>query len=55
MQVTYEAHTDLVECVEDMVEYVCDQHMLSGEAAYAIIECLAVAKQAQLKGMLAAS
>ncbi len=55
MQVTREAHTDLVECVEDMVEYVCDQHMLSGEAAYAIIECLAIAKQAQLKGLLAVS
>ena len=45
-----EIHDELKELIEDSVEYFCDEHMVSGEIAWIIIECLAQAKQAQLKG-----
>ena len=45
-----EIHQELTELIEDSVEYFCDNHMMSGELTWVIIECLAKAKQAQLKG-----
>tara|TARA_Y100000991_G_C21748020_1_gene253413 strand:+ start:282 stop:449 length:168 start_codon:yes stop_codon:yes gene_type:complete len=45
----------LTELFEDTIEYYCDQHMLSGELVWIALECLAVAKQAELKGELAAA
>jgi len=45
-----EIHQELTELIEDSVEYFCDHHMMSGELTWVIIECLAKAKQAQLKG-----
>ena len=47
-----ELHDELVELIEDSVEYFCNDRMVSGEMAWIIIECLAVAKQAQLKGLV---
>ena len=44
-----EVHQDLVEAIEDTVEYACDHYMLSGEIVWTIVECLAMAKIAQLK------
>ena len=57
MDISREAHDDLVGAVEDTIEYFCDQQMqqavpFSGEAAWAIIECLCITKQAELAGEL---
>ena len=46
---TREQATELRELIEDTVEYFCDQNMMSGELAYTAVECIAVAKQAQIK------
>ena len=46
---------EFTEVIEDTVEYFCDQHAQSGEKTWAIIECLAIAKQAELQGELAPS
>lgn len=43
------------ETLEDAIEYACDEMMISGEAAWIVVECLALAKQAEIKGMLAPS
>jgi len=40
----------LRELIEDTMEYFCDENMVSGEVAWLMVECLAVAKVAQLKG-----
>ena len=50
-----EAVTDLKEMLEDAVQYWCTGEFengtpVSGETAWKVIECLAVAKQAQFKG-----
>ena len=41
---------ELRELLEDTLEYYCDENMISGEVAWKIVECMAVAKQAQLEG-----
>ena len=43
-------HDELVGIIEDGVEYFCDQEMVSGELAWIIVETLATAKIAQLRG-----
>jgi hypothetical protein len=55
MDISREQLDELTSVVEDTVEYACDQHMLSGELAWTVIECLATAKIAELKGELAAA
>ena len=45
---------ELRELLEDTIEYFCDNEQVSGELAWTITECLAVAKQAELKGLVAA-
>ena len=45
-----ELHRELTGLVEDVVEHYCDKNMMSGELTWVIIECLAVAKQAQIRG-----
>ena len=52
MQISREQLQELTEVVEDTVEYACDQYTMSGEKAWAIIECLAVAKQAEIAGLV---
>ena len=47
--------TELTEVVEDTIEYFCDQQQVSGELAWTVLECLAQAKQAELKGELASA
>ena len=49
-QMDKEVHDDLVGVIEDSVSYVCDEHMISGESAWTIVETLATAKLAQLNG-----
>ena len=55
MQISRERLTDLRELFEDTIEYFCDQEQVSGELAWTVLECIAVAKQAELKGLLAPS
>ena len=45
-------HNELKELIEDSVEYFCDQHMISGELTWLIVETLATAKLAQMRGMI---
>ncbi len=52
MQISREQLTELTEVIEDTVEYSCDQWMISGEKAWAIVECLAIAKQAEIAGLV---
>jgi hypothetical protein len=52
MTITREQHDELIAVLEDTVEYACDQWMISGETAWAIIECRAIAKQAELAGLV---
>ena len=47
--------TELTEVIEDTIEYFCDKEQASGELAWTVVECLAVAKLAELKGELAAA
>lgn len=52
MEISREQLKELTEVVEDTVEYACDQWMFSGEKAWAVLECLAIAKQAELAGLV---
>ena len=52
MNITQEALQELTEVIEDTVEYACDQHMLSGECAWTVVQCLAVTKLHELEGLL---
>ena len=45
----------VTETIEDMVEYICQEladsgEIISGETVYKIIECFAIAKQAEFNG-----
>lgn len=56
--ITKEFSTELRETVEDAVEYVISEavkrgELVSGETAWNVIECLAVAKVAQFEGKVA--
>ena len=44
---------ELRELLEDTIEYFCDNERVSGEVAWTITECLAIAKQAELQGVFA--
>ena len=50
--ISREAATELRELIEDTIEYFCDQEMISGETAWKMVECLAIAKQAQMQGLV---
>ena len=52
MEISREQLKELTEVIEDTVEYACDQERISGEMAWSVIECLAVAKQAELSGLV---
>ena len=54
MQITPQQAHEIYELIEDTVQYYCDEHMLSGELVYAVVECVALTKQAELQGLLAA-
>jgi|ETNvirenome_6_85_1030632.scaffolds.fasta_scaffold19552_8 hypothetical protein len=54
MKISKEDLTELTELIEDSVEYYCDQHRISGQLAWTIVESLGTAKLAELKGELAA-
>ena len=50
MEISREQLQELTEVIEDTVEYACDQYTMSGEMAWSILECLAIAKQAEFAG-----
>jgi len=50
MNITTEKHQQLIELIEDTVEYYCDENMVSGELVYTVLECYSIAKLAQLRG-----
>ena len=53
MMISTEQHSELIELIEDTVEYFCDQNMLSGELVYTVLECYAQAKVAEMQGLVA--
>ena len=55
MHISHDQLSELTEVIEDTVEYFCDKEQVSGELAWTVLECLAQAKQAELKGELAAA
>ena len=42
--------TEITEYIEDTVEHLCDEHILSGQCVWTVVECLAVSKLAELRG-----
>ena len=50
MNITTEKHQQLIELIEDTVEYYCDENMVSGELVYTVLECYSIAKLAQMRG-----
>ena len=52
MQISRETLTELTEVLEDTIEYACDKERISGELAWTVVESLATAKLAQLKGLV---
>ena len=55
--ISQEFSTELRELIEDSVEYICSEYakngeLVSGETAYKMIECIALAKQAQFAGLV---
>ena len=49
MNITSEKHQQLIELIEDIVEYYCDENMVSGELVYTVLKCYSIAKLAQLR------
>ena len=54
MEISKPQLKELTEVVDDSLEYFCDQEQVSGELAWRVIECLALAKLAEMSGELAA-
>jgi hypothetical protein len=54
MNMTRETHDDLFKLQEDMAEYFTREYFpVSGEAYWTVVECIATAKLAELKGEVA--
>jgi len=45
---------EMTEVIEDTVQYACDQNQISGELMWTVVESLATAKLAELKGLVSA-
>jgi hypothetical protein len=52
MTITEAKHQQLIELIEDTVEYFCDENIVSGELVYTVLECYSNAKLAQMRGEL---
>lgn len=55
MNITKSQLQELTELIEDSTEYFCDQELISGELAWTVIESLATAKLAEVKGLVTAN
>ena len=45
-----ELNAELTGLIEDSIASFCDEHLISGELAWLVTECLATSKIEQLKG-----
>lgn len=54
MEISKDQLKELTEVIEDTVEYFCDKEQRSGELAWTVIQCLAVAKLAEIGGLVTA-
>ena len=54
MEISREQSQEIQEVIEDTVQYFCDQHFVSGELAWTLVQCQAITKLAEIKGELAA-
>ena len=54
MNISRDQLQEFQEIIEDTTEYFCDKEQVSGELAWTVIECLATAKLAEMRGELAA-
>ena len=54
MEISKPQLQEFTEVVEDTLEYFCDQEQVSGELAWTVLECLATAKLAEMRGELTA-
>ena len=54
MEISRDQLDELTGVIEDTIEYYCDKEQVSGELAWTVIECLAIAKLAEMRGELAA-
>ena len=52
MTLDIDKHAQLRELIEDSVEYWCDEHLISGELAYIVVETIAEAKLMQFRGLI---
>lgn len=48
MIISYAASEELMELVEDTIEYFCDQEIVSGQTAWTAVSALAEAKLEQI-------
>ena len=55
MHISRDQLKELTEVIEDTIEYACDKETISGELAWTVVQCLAEAKIAELRGQLAAA
>ena len=55
MHISRDQLKELTEVIEDTVEYFCDKERASGEMVWVIVESLATAKIAELRGELTAA
>ena len=52
MNLSREKLNAVTQTAEDMAQYICDRHQLSGELFWTVISCLAEAKTAQIQGVV---
>ena len=52
MEMSREQLQELTEIIEDTIQYGCDQWQISGEKAWTVLHCLAIAKLAELEGLV---
>lgn len=50
MEIQAETLQDLIDCVEDTVQKICDEHLVSGELAWSCTAALAEAKLLEIQG-----
>lgn len=50
MEIQAETLQDLIDCVEDTVQKICDEHLVSGELAWNCTAALAEAKLLEIQG-----
>ncbi len=52
MDISQDQSDQLIELLEDTIEFYCDQQMISGQLAWIATECVATAKVAEFSSQL---